>query len=550
MNKFNHDNIIAPVPPARPNGGKLLLSEILHRMANLETSTRAQLLAQDADIDTLYNNLKTELANSIAETVDTMQQSGELAEIITDSILEDINAIRWEINNDVLFYGKEIYTQHLYDSTSDTDYYITHVPPFNKNGDPLRLRLGIADDNINCNSLESTLHFAQRKEATLAINAGFFNTKAYTPLGGLIMDGEIIREGVPASNINYICIDKYGNLCSRPFNYSLKLMLREGIVQATNGRTILIENNVTNTDLPNNDRHPRQAIAQKTTGEILILTCDGRDLDNNGMTYGDLQRIFNDLGAINAYELDGGGSSATILREIKQNDNIDQYGSIDREVSNFFYITKPTVPAENQIISDAYEEIGKVKHELIRRIVNGNIIEKGFIRLACKKGMLQPGIEAYLDGSTTRYGKMGWNGEKGYWYANMITEDGTLENVVRADHESLWGPLGQLANFFAYPKNPPKNSDDRNDLNVTGVPSTIFYQVENNTDNNPGIGNCLILHLPFTSNLNVNIRQIAIPLAYNQPFKIRGCSASGVWNDWKAFTGNNLLSETEETEGE
>lgn len=539
MKKCN--SVVAPdIPPKKPNVDKLLLSNILTVIKELDSETKAALLEQNEDIDILYNNLKTELKNEIAELLDSMQQSGELDTLIIDSIAEGYNALQYEINNNVLFYGEEVYTEKLHDTVSNTDYYLTHIPPFSRAGDPLRLRVGIANDNELFGEAESTLHFAQRKNATVAINAGFFDMSTDKPDGSVIMDGQIIINQLPDNaRYNYICIDKFGNLKSYPFNYSVNRMIAEGVVQAVCGTVILIENNESNTDLPDMDRHPRQCIGQKTNGEIIILTCDGRDIDNNGMTYGDLQRIYHDLGVINAYNLDGGGSTSTVLREIKQNDNIDQYNSIDRKVVNFFYLQKITTPSENQIINDAFEEIGKVKNELIERIVNSNIVEKGWIRLLCKEGFVQPGIEAYIDGdNVTRYGKMGWNGEQGYWYANLINENGELENVVRADHNSLWNWQGQLADLMAYPRTCPDN-----DCNVTGRGTTMFYCIENNVSNNPGIGNCLILHLPFTSNLNVNIRQIAIPLSYNQPFKIRGCSASGVWNEWKAFTGNMTIEE-------
>ena len=167
----------------------------------------------------------------------------------------------------------------------------------------------------------------------------------------------------------------------------------------------------------------------------------------------------------------------------------------------------------------------------MERLANSNIIEKGFMRLYGKEGFLQPGIEAYVNGETSpRYGKMGWNADKGYWYAAMVTDEGTQENVLRADHSSVWGPFGQLANLLAYPRTIGDTCD------VKGVPLTMFYCIESQTDHAPEIGNCLILHVPFTSSFDKNIRQYAIPLTYDKPFKIRGCSSSGQWNEWKEFS--------------
>ena len=62
--------------------------------------------------------------------------------------------------------------------------------------------------------------------------------------------------------------------------------------------------------------HPRTAIGVSKDGsKVFAIVLDGRSADSHGMTLPELGQLFKDLGAYNAVNLDGGGSSAMIARE-------------------------------------------------------------------------------------------------------------------------------------------------------------------------------------------------------------------------------------------
>ena len=517
--------------PPIPNGNQLLLEQILKELKELKENTRQALLNQDQEIAQICQNLKINLANSIRTLLDSMQNSGELDDIITSTILEDINNLQTEINNDNIWYGKEIYTKSQYDQTSETNYYLTYIPMKTRKGEDLRLEVGMAGDDYTGSTLESTIDFAHRKNATVCINAGFFSMDEHIPRGAVIRNGQVVfKPSGVAERYNYACFNKYGWLEFRPNDYSPERMLLEGICQAVCGTVILIQNNNSGA-VPDNDRHPRQAIGQRIDGSIVILTCDGRDIDNNGMTYADLQRIFHDEGCINAINLDGGGSTATILRGIKQNETIDMYGTIDREVSNFFYLSKPTTFDVNQIVAECYEAVGLLKEELIKMIVNSNNVEKGYIRLLAKEGFLYPGIEFYPNGARRSIGKIGYNDTYQRFFISKYDEDNdNYPSVFQADENGIYINGGsRLAWLFDYPKRVPNNN-----CNVTGVAMTLYYCYRTD-DNAPTGENCLILHIPFTSDLSKNIRQIKLPLNNRESIKVRSCDASGNWTDWEDY---------------
>jgi hypothetical protein len=65
-------------------------------------------------------------------------------------------------------------------------------------------------------------------------------------------------------------------------------------------------------------RHPRTAVAVTTRGTILLVTLDGRQPRSAGMTLEELASELVELGAREAMNLDGGGSTTMVLRgEIK-----------------------------------------------------------------------------------------------------------------------------------------------------------------------------------------------------------------------------------------
>jgi len=55
--------------------------------------------------------------------------------------------------------------------------------------------------------------------------------------------------------------------------------------------------------------NPRTAIGQRSDGAVLLLVIDGRQVISLGATYNDLVEIFQEYGAVNACNLDGGSST-------------------------------------------------------------------------------------------------------------------------------------------------------------------------------------------------------------------------------------------------
>jgi exopolysaccharide biosynthesis protein len=61
------------------------------------------------------------------------------------------------------------------------------------------------------------------------------------------------------------------------------------------------------------DVHPRSAVGITAEGDLLMLVVDGRQSISRGVDLNQLARILLDLGAVEALNLDGGGSSALVV---------------------------------------------------------------------------------------------------------------------------------------------------------------------------------------------------------------------------------------------
>ncbi|MDT0379905.1 phosphodiester glycosidase family protein [Streptomyces sp. DSM 42041] len=96
---------------------------------------------------------------------------------------------------------------------------------------------------------------------------------------------------------------------------------------------------------PNNTTAPRTAVGFSRDGSTLhVLTVDGRQAASGGVTLTELARMMDELGAYNALNLDGGGSSTLLAREpgsdTPQLENAPSDGE-QREVPNGLALTAP-----------------------------------------------------------------------------------------------------------------------------------------------------------------------------------------------------------------
>lgn len=428
-----------------------LLLQIKREVEKLLTDTNASLLKQNGKIAELENYLKINLETSIRKLLESMENSGELSNIITSQVLGDILK---KIEDTNIFY-ENISTSKIFDNVSKTYYYLTTIPRCDKDGSIIPLKMGIANDDYTCSSLEGTLKHAWRKNSTLCINCGVWNVETVKPIASVIYEGKILYKDIPTvtpEKYQYFGITRDNRYKVYPIGTTPEAMLFDDVYYACAIFASLIVDGipVEQTDMR---KEPRQSIGFTSDNDIIIITCDGRNYESEGMTYNDLARLHALNGSVNAYILDGGGSSSTVLRGVKQNENTDNF-TTDRSVGTFLYVAKDTsVSVENNYGND----LGRVKQFLIGEIRSNTDIQR-FIRLLSPEGYYAPGIEMYVNNETSRRTKLGLsfdpeNARNTYLYWSLKGPEDSTEktNLFRIFPQGVWvqtyhGPSSQRPN--------------------------------------------------------------------------------------------------------
>lgn len=414
-----------------------ILLQLKREVEKLITDTNSSLLIQNGKINRLHNYLKDNLNVSLRRLLDSMKINGEISDIVTDTILYDI-IDRIEKTN--VFYD-DINTSKIFDNTSNTYYYLTTIPCHDNKGSPIPLKMGIANDDLSCSTLESTLKHAWRKNASICINCGVYNVDTDKPIASIIYEGKILYKDIPTvtpEKYQYFAITKDRQYKVYPIGTTPEAMLYDEVYYACPIFQSLILNGepVTQTDTR---VEPRQSIGFTANGDVIIISCDGRNYESLGMSYDDLARLHALNGSVNAYILDGGGSTSVVLRGVKQNENIDWF-TTDRSVSTFLYVSKDTnVSVENNSCND----LGRVKQFLIGQIRSKVDFTNGYIRLRGGENYYAPGIEMYVNAEASRRSKLGLsfdpdNIRNTYLYWGLKAGDTEKNNLFRIYDSGVW----------------------------------------------------------------------------------------------------------------
>lgn len=175
--------------------------------------------------------------------------------------------------------------------------------------------------------------YMENYSALGGINGGGFEDEGghgdgSVPQGLVIQNGKIVHgsEGMRASIVG---IDKNGKLVTSTLTGGEALS--RGVVEAVTFGPTFIENGkvvYTSADAGTlNMLNPRTAIGQKEDGTMLLLVIDGRGPTSFGAQYEDVIKVFQDYGAVNAGNLDGGNSSVMMYEGEYANYPVSMYNS-------------------------------------------------------------------------------------------------------------------------------------------------------------------------------------------------------------------------------
>lgn len=233
--------------------------------------------------------------------------------------------------------------------------------------------LSLAGDNVNM--LKQPGEIVKSSKATLAINAGLYDT---SPAGarGCVIDNGVIMKGSAIVNANgfadilYMTSD--GKLHAMDQANSAQDVLDAGAVWAVQGWYAVINNGVLRTDSYWNsiDKRPMSFIAQDADGVTLVGACDGRSITDEGFDISDLYDfVINtaNFTPVILYLLDGGGSTALIYQGARVNELIQ--GEL-RTINNMIIFKSDQVVNNDALTSTVNEDMQRLDdmHDLYKSI--------------------------------------------------------------------------------------------------------------------------------------------------------------------------------------
>lgn len=178
---------------------------------------------------------------------------------------------------------------------------------------------GLAD------GLQLTSAFATEAGALAAINATFFNMKDGGSVTFLRIDGKTINEtsllhpnGTHHERANGALVLDGAHATimqgdSETAGWDKQLAADNvmvcGPVLLLDGEAVPLGQNAFN-----DNRHPRSAVGITDGGKLILITVDGRNTHAHGMSLPELAFLLRQLGAADALNLDGGGSTALYIQ--------------------------------------------------------------------------------------------------------------------------------------------------------------------------------------------------------------------------------------------
>ena len=543
------------------NKDRQLVSELVenHKNQEVKAHTSKQIdhngkpLNQTVDVlsGRINNQIYGASKNSSAEVKDIrVGMDGTVHNLAQDRLMKDltkIDDVATQADNMAQKHEFQIKESAYYNEISyvsgrkfDTTYKIIHIPYRDSDGNLIKLRKGISGSNPSKPDHITARDFAKQTGATFVANASTGSGSQLKLHGQQVYNGEILDtikedEYEPIKDRWTLAMSDDNTLTAFPQNITAQEIKDKGYNNTWSGfGPLIMEGKVVykTGDYSQNseEKHPRTVIAQLPNKDTLIFTCDGRveseGLYNAGMTLPEvIDALYDHYGDIQfAYNLDGGGSTSSVLRSRVLNKPTDNANKSERNVLDFIYIGKDPKQIRDKDIQKAYEDIGDVRASfqfLYGLIQHWNSFKTNELRLTeydeytgivamdgtdnpKKKFYMQPNEFRFWDYDTSRT-----------WF--RVTEDAMqLHNRELAD------------NFSA-----PKSVKDCNNIQRGGT-----YHVPSNAKGSPYPNSSSAIVTQY----NVTYAsfddaatsfQTAVPFARSQNYRMkRRTYAEGKWSQW------------------
>lgn len=210
--------------------------------------------------------------------------------------------------------------------------------------DASSLRAAFAENSFGTNIIENTSVIASDNQAIFAINGDYYG---FREDGVIIRNGTVYRDN-PARDAMALFNDgtmqsydeeavSSSELLAAGATHTLSfgpILIQDGLI-TSDFSDVKIDSNFGNRSIQN--ANPRTAIGMIAPNHYVFVVVDGRKEGySRGMTLTELAQVMSDLGATEAYNLDGGGSSTMYFMGRVVNNPLGK--NQERGVSDILYI--------------------------------------------------------------------------------------------------------------------------------------------------------------------------------------------------------------------
>ncbi|MCH4507210.1 phosphodiester glycosidase family protein [Staphylococcus haemolyticus] len=458
-------------------------------------------------------------------------------------IADELSKKHEEAINETAYYNEITY---ISGRKFDTSYKIVHIPHKDNEGNIIKLKRGIlGSDKSHPEHIVAT-EFSKRSGATYVSNASTGSGSRLMLHGQQIYEGEIldsVKDYEPLKTRWTLAIGDDNTLEAFQPSVDAKTIKDKGYNNTVSGFGPLISNGeiaYKKGDYSDNseESHPRQVICQLYNKDLLFFTCDGRakaqGVYQKGMT---LTEVIETLkseynigknGITFSYNLDGGGSSSSILRGRRLNKVTDNNNKSERKLLDFLYIGKEKKQPRDNDLQQIHDAIGDIRQDFlflyglymnINSINNKELIlsdgDKGYAGIVLNDSKGEPMTKLYLD---TRLAFYNYKDKKSYFIA---------------DKDKIWHNDRMLGRHYSN----PEAIDNCNNIQYGGD-----YQVLSSAKGSPypGISSSLVTHKNIGSlefSKATSAFQYAIPFSRSSAVKCkrRTYTKKDGWSEWFDF---------------
>ena len=509
----------------------------------------------EKELKRLNNRVENQIigsnGNSTAEVKDMrVDTQGNVHELAQDRLNEDFNRIgsiaeaakstadTLETKMNIGAYYNEI--SHFRGRKFDTTYYITHIPHLDSQGNIIKLKRGLYGNNPNKPEHMTPSEFARKTKATFVSNASTGSGSQLKLHGQQLYNGQILDsikgDEYDALNDRWtLAIGDDNSLTSFPPNVTAAEIRNQGYNNTVSGFGPIISDGkiiVKDGDYSPNTivSHPRQVIAQLPNKDLIFFSCDGRENNTHtmiekGMTLQEVAETLLDHYDIEfAYNMDGGGSTASVVRSHKLNKSMDENKTAERKVLDFLYVGKEDVQLRDQDMQNAYQDIGEVR-DMVQE-VRGMLYS---LRRISGKEFGLTGYDQYTgflsfddEGNPKKklyQGPEGWR----FWDYDIS------RTIFRITPDELQFNNRALARNFSAP-------ESVNDINTVDYGGTYHVPRTAKGSPYPNASSSIVMHYNVSRadfNDASTAFQLAIPFARSKNYKMkRRTYAQGAWSQW------------------